>query len=56
MLGSMPPTRELEAEEAEQKRGGEALKFECGLMRYYLIWLTLVTMAPGNILMTSRRA
>ena len=29
----MPSTRELEAEEAEQKRGGEALKHECGLMR-----------------------
>jgi hypothetical protein len=33
MLGSMPSTRELETEEAEQKRGGEALKLECGLMR-----------------------
>ena len=54
MLGSMPSTRELEA---EQKRCGEALKLECGLNALsYLIWLTLVTIAPGNILMTSRRA
>jgi hypothetical protein len=30
MLASMPSTRELEA---EQKRCGEALKLECGLMR-----------------------
>jgi hypothetical protein len=36
-------------------RAHQALKLECGLMRYR-IWLTLVTIAPGNIFMTWRRA
>ena len=36
--------------------GRGAPSLSAGLMRCYLIWLTLVTTAPGNIFMTSRRA
>ena len=57
MLGNMPSTRKLEAEEAEQKARRRSAQARMRLDALsYLIWLTLVTIAPGNILMTSSRA
>ena len=57
MLGSMPSTSELETEEAEQKARRRSVASSMRLDALsYLIWLTLVTIAPGNILMTLSRA
>jgi hypothetical protein len=57
MQGVCPSTRELEAEEAERKARRRSAQARMRLDALsYLIWLTLVTIAPGNIFMTSRRA